>query len=49
MKKLLILLVVLLTAVTVFAGGAKETVNEKVRRVGVSDNPRLMTEQLNLL
>ena len=47
MKKLLIILVVLLTAATVFAGGAKETVSEKVLRVGVSDNPRFLDPTAN--
>ncbi|MDX9800089.1 MAG: ABC transporter substrate-binding protein [Spirochaetia bacterium] len=39
MKKLLFVLLILLTAASVFAGGKKETASEKVLRVGVPDNP----------
>ena len=39
MKKLLIFLLVLITAASVFAGGDKEVSSEKVLRVGVPDNP----------
>ena len=39
MKKLMICLMILFTAVLVFAGGDKEKSSEKVLNIGVPDNP----------
>ncbi len=47
MKKLLVFLLILITAATVFAGGKKEAVSEKVLKVGVSDNPRFLDTVAN--
>ena len=47
MKKLLILSLVLFTAASVFAGGKKETVKEKVIKVGVPDNARFLDTVAN--
>ena len=47
MKKLLVVLMILLTAVSVFAGGKKEMASEKVLKVGVPDNPVYLDPSAN--
>ena len=47
MKKLLIFLLILITAASVFAGGNKEKSSEKVLTVGVPDNPMYLDPVAN--